>query len=100
MLLMAIAQLAVRRPGWDYALNALAIRFDNVEAGRAVLYDRFKYLYADREVSSTPHYTCPRCSAVSYNPNDIDSKYCGRCHEFEDPRVARPGRARKRHRGK
>ena len=25
-------------------------------------------------------FTCPRCGAVSYNPNDIEAGYCGRCH--------------------
>jgi ribosomal protein S27AE len=29
-------------------------------------------------------YTCPRCGAVSYNPHDIDQRYCGACHRFED----------------
>jgi hypothetical protein len=32
-----------------------------------------------------PSYTCPRCHLVSYNPNDIKERYCGRCHEFESP---------------
>lgn len=29
-------------------------------------------------------FTCPRCQAVSYNPNDIRERYCGRCHQFAD----------------
>jgi DnaJ-class molecular chaperone len=29
-------------------------------------------------------YICPGCRAVSYNPNDIDERYCGRCHQFAD----------------
>jgi hypothetical protein len=31
-----------------------------------------------------PSFTCPRCGAVSYNPNDIRERYCGRCHVFVD----------------
>lgn len=27
-------------------------------------------------------FTCPRCGAVSYNPNDAANRYCGRCHVF------------------
>lgn len=27
-------------------------------------------------------YTCPRCSAVSYSPEDERHGYCGRCHTF------------------
>lgn len=29
-----------------------------------------------------PHFTCPRCGAVSYNRNDIEQGYCGRCHDW------------------
>ena len=28
-------------------------------------------------------YRCPRCAAVSFNPNDIRERYCGACHQFE-----------------
>jgi ribosomal protein L37E len=27
-------------------------------------------------------FTCPKCGAVSYNPNDVKERYCGACHEF------------------
>lgn len=27
-------------------------------------------------------FVCPVCGAESYNPNDIEHKYCGRCHAF------------------
>jgi ribosomal protein S27AE len=29
-----------------------------------------------------PRFECPRCHAVSFNPNDVELGYCGRCHEF------------------
>ena len=27
-------------------------------------------------------FACPRCGAVSHNPNDAAHRYCGRCHLF------------------
>lgn len=34
-------------------------------------------------------FTCPRCEAVSHNPNDAANRYCGRCHVFvDDPILA------------
>ena len=27
-------------------------------------------------------FTCPDCGSVSFNPNDIQNRYCGRCHSF------------------
>lgn len=29
-----------------------------------------------------PSFICPRCGAVSFNPNDVVNGYCGRCHDF------------------
>ena len=43
-LLMAMAHLAVERPGWDDMLNRIAVRIDNVKDGRAELYDEFRSL--------------------------------------------------------
>lgn len=28
--------------------------------------------------------TCDRCGMTSYNQNDIDARYCGRCKIFHD----------------
>jgi len=28
--------------------------------------------------------TCPRCGRTSFNPNDIEQRYCGNCHRFHD----------------
>lgn len=25
-------------------------------------------------------FQCPQCQIVSFNPNDIEANYCGRCH--------------------
>lgn len=29
-----------------------------------------------------PNFECPVCHAVSFNPNDVEAGYCGRCHDF------------------
>ena len=30
-------------------------------------------------------YVCPRCGRVSHHPQDLANKYCGACHQFEEP---------------
>lgn len=32
--------------------------------------------------STAPHFTCPSCARVTYNPSDIEHRYCGACHRF------------------
>lgn len=44
MVLLALAHLSRERPGWDDALNRIALRIDNEENGRAKLYDAFRKL--------------------------------------------------------
>ena len=41
-LLLALGHLAADRPGWDDLLNRIAVRIDNVTAGRAVMFDQFR----------------------------------------------------------
>ena len=48
LLLLALATLRVRSPGLDYALNCIAVKVDNVEDGRAKMYDEFYELNKDR----------------------------------------------------
>jgi hypothetical protein len=33
----------------------------------------------------TASFTCPRCFATSYNPNDVRENYCGVCHDWTVP---------------
>jgi hypothetical protein len=47
LILLALAQLSVARPGWDHALNKIACKMDNVIAGRGNLYDGFRHLKAE-----------------------------------------------------
>jgi hypothetical protein len=44
MMLMALAHLSVERPGWDDALQRLAIQLDNEQDGRPQMYDEFRKL--------------------------------------------------------
>ncbi len=48
MVLMALAHLAVERPGWDHALSEVALRIDNEENGRPQMYDDFRRPHARR----------------------------------------------------
>lgn len=48
MLLMALAHLAVERPGWDYACSEIAKPIDNATPeGRPRLYDRFRAMHSE-----------------------------------------------------
>lgn len=52
MILMALAHLAVERPGWEWTLSELAKTLDNVSAdGRPETFDQLK-LYHQQEVDS------------------------------------------------
>jgi len=43
MMLLALAKLALERPGWNDTLNELALKMDNKDAdGRAQMFDNFK----------------------------------------------------------
>ena len=44
MMILALAHLSVERPGWDFALNRLALKMDNTDGGRAEMYDLFRKL--------------------------------------------------------
>jgi len=54
MVLMALAHLAVERPGWDHALSGIATRIDNIQAGRPVLFDSFKEMKPKGIVVESP----------------------------------------------
>ncbi len=54
LVLMALAHLSLSHPGFDYALNLVAQRIDNVEAGRAKLYDDFRRLGLREDLEVLP----------------------------------------------
>lgn len=41
-IIMALANLAVSRPGWDYMLNNIALKMDRNLGGRAMMYEALK----------------------------------------------------------
>jgi ribosomal protein S27AE len=36
----------------------------------------------NRIIAEQPSFTCPRCGAESWNPNDAREGYCGKCHDW------------------
>jgi len=42
LVLLALAVLSLESPGFDDALNRIAVRIDNVEKDRGVMYDSFR----------------------------------------------------------
>jgi hypothetical protein len=47
LVLMALAVLSLTFPGWDDAVNRIALRIDNDKGGRAELFDEMRKLRAD-----------------------------------------------------
>lgn len=47
LILLALAYLALQRPGFDYALSEIALLMDNKVGDRPELYDAFKSLNSD-----------------------------------------------------
>jgi hypothetical protein len=55
---------------------------------QAILEDlRLRVLRARVALQEPPSFECPVCHAVSYNPGDIEHRYCGRCHAFTGDRI-------------
>ena len=43
-IILALSRLSIERPGWDFMLNEIACQMDNIEEGRAKMYDQFRKL--------------------------------------------------------
>jgi hypothetical protein len=54
LILLALAVLSLDNPGFDYALNEIAKKMDNVENDRAQMYDQFRVVRKGRPL-------CPPC---------------------------------------
>ncbi len=50
LILLALAVLSLDSPGFDYALNKIAMRIDNIDADRAKTYDAFRRARKDLQV--------------------------------------------------
>ena len=63
LVLLALAVLSLENPGFDFALNEIAVQFDNVEAGRAVMYDEFRRLRTKCKRCGDDGSDCCMCGA-------------------------------------
>ncbi len=70
MVLLALAHLAVERPGWDMATSEVALMIDNTtEGGRPQLFDDFKRIHSGTvDPGTMPNPgdfppTCPTCGS-------------------------------------
>lgn len=72
MILMALAHLSIERPGWDDALNRIALQIDNPIGGRlrGEMYDEFRTLKRRHEVAEKQE-----CCDHKF----VDSKSCLKC---------------------
>ena len=57
-ILMALAHLSLQRPGWDYMLNLIACKMDNVVADRAQMYDKFRTMAAPPRSDTIKQLSC------------------------------------------
>lgn len=64
LILMALAHLAVEKPGFDMALNLIALRIDNNTEGRAKLYDEFRQLQ-ENGLCPECHLPVPVCNSLT-----------------------------------
>lgn len=42
------------------------------------------YTLSQHPDTGQPNIICGTCKKTSYNPGDIENKYCGHCHKFHD----------------
>lgn len=73
LVLLALAVLSLESPGFDHALNEIAKRIDNVEAGRAQMYDRFR----EMRVPAHPWVRRSRSSALGLSIGEALSMELG-----------------------
>ncbi len=55
LVLLALAVLSLESPGFDYALNEVAVKIDNVEKDRALMYDQFRAFRKNHEARTCNH---------------------------------------------
>lgn len=67
--------------GYGYNLRPPAPPFSVFTSTIDHLFGPWKGPGADDEGLSI---TCPKCGRTSRNPNDVQNRYCGACHEYHD----------------
>ena len=46
--------------------------------------DTKDYCPTHDKMSKQPHVLCPKCHMTSFNPSDIEHRFCGKCNLFHD----------------
>lgn len=64
VVILALSRLSIERPGWDFMLNGIACKIDNVSEERAVMYDQFRKL----EYEANPPTVWERLSEIDPRP--------------------------------
>jgi hypothetical protein len=89
MILLALAQLALERPGWDDALTRIAQKMDNTTSeGKAEMFEAFKKANADKypqtkdlSFGSIPGgVVCYPCTDGRHSECYKSSRYFGLCY--------------------
>jgi len=62
--ILALSRLSIEHPGWDFMLNEIACKMDNVSEKRAVMYDQFRKL----EYDANPPTVWERLSEINPRP--------------------------------
>ena len=61
------------------------------QKGRHSNGDSIDYCPTHDQMAKRPHVRCPKCLMVSFNPNDIEQRFCGLCKLFHaDPEPPKP----------
>ena len=83
VILLAIAHLAVQRPGWNTYLKTVALKFKGEE-----MFEEFKkykateYHHGYQISDDGKSITCKACGRTSHSAGDVKNLYCGFCHRF------------------
>lgn len=69
-----------RRYRYEYDYDEMIPAVDWKEVARALTHAA----RPKQRKEDFPSITCPRCGWTSYNPGDIEHRYCGHCNNFHD----------------
>lgn len=81
MIIMALADLSMKHPGFDYACNEIACLIDNVVDGRARMYDDFRALR--KPIDEARRLLCR--AALLINSSEIDDGILAKIAELVGP---------------
>jgi hypothetical protein len=109
--LLALAHLAIERPGWDDMISVVVAEMDTaLPNGRFQMYEEFKRTHDPRRVNEpsdpnlprgedTAQYLippngrfilCKKCCHTSFNLNDVRERCCAWCNTFHEKPTTAP----------